>query len=317
MLSTFTKSVIDRYSFLFLLALVNAYCAEHIIYSPEEIQQHKSFCIKKMSNDPKNLSDPSYQMKRAIRTILGNDCDYIPKVVGAGEIFYEGTIPYQLMHNGVKIHLNCYYECQWLTDVMYGLKGHHEPQEEKCFFEVLKYMPEGATMIELGAYWAYYSLWFNTHVKNAKNYLIEPDPKRLVTGEKNFELNNKIGSFKRGFVGKMKDHEPNIDGAEWISIDDFIEQNNIQHINILHADIQGAETEMLETTIKYLDRIDYFFISTHGDTCHLPCLTFFKEHDYIILAEHNHYQSCSGDGLIVAKRKNAAGPDHIAIERYQ
>ena len=48
-------------------------------------------------------------------------------------------IPYQLMHNGSrKIILNSYSDTQWLTDVIYGLKGHHEPQEEKCFYEVLK-----------------------------------------------------------------------------------------------------------------------------------------------------------------------------------
>ncbi len=288
-----------------------------IFYSSAEMQEHKRKSKERMSSNPRNLHDKTYQMQRALLTISGSDTDYIPKVAGAGEIFTDGIIPYQLMHNGIKIVLHSYYDTQWLTDVIYGLKGHHEPQEEKCFYEVLKYMPDNATMIELGSYWAYYSLWFASQIKNANNYLIEPDPRRLEVGRKNFELNNKTGFFQRGFVGKMTDDEPDISGTELISIDNFMEHENIKHINILHADIQGAETEMLETTIKHIDNIDYFFISTHGDRHHLPCLQFFKNHQFTILAEHSAAESYSGDGLIVAKRKGVAGPDTISIQKHR
>ncbi len=288
----------------------------YIIYSHDEMQEYKKKCTEKMSSNLANLQDPTYQMQRALRTVLGDDADYIPKVVGAGEIFYDEAVPYQLMHNGVKIVLNSYYDVQWLTDVIHGLKGHHEPQEEKCFYEVLKYMPENAIMIELGSYWAYYSLWFNFRVKNAKTYLIEPDVRRLEIGKKNFELNNKVGIFRRGFAGKMIDEDPDIMGAEWISLDDFIESQGIEHVNILHADIQGGESDMLQTTVKHVDTIDYFFISTHGDHIHLSCLHFFKTHGFTILAEHTSPESCSGDGLIVAKRIGVAGPEEIAIRKY-
>jgi hypothetical protein len=290
--------------------------AEYIFYSAKQMQEHKKNCIKNIRSNPANIKDSTYQMKRAIRTILGDDCDYIPKVIGAGEIFNDGTTAYQLMHNGVKVILNSYYDSQWLTDVIYGLKGHHEPQEEKCFYEVLKYIPDNATMIELGSYWAYYSLWFAFEIKGAQNYLIEPDPKRLEIGRKNFELNNKTGIFKRGFAGVMIDQDPDISGAQWISIDDFIDKEGIKHVHILHADIQGGETKMLETTIRHLSNIDYFFISTHNPTNHIPCLHFFKTHGFIILAEHSDDESCSGDGLIVAKRKGVVGPDQIPIRKY-
>ena len=105
--------------------------------------------------------------------------------------FYEGMVAYRRMHNSIRVVANCYYNTQWLTDVIYGLKGHHEPQEEKCFYEILKYIPENGTMIELGAYWAYYSLWFASEIKGAKNYMIEPDPRNLEVGKKNFELNHR------------------------------------------------------------------------------------------------------------------------------
>ncbi len=75
---------------------------------------------------------------------------------------------------------------------------------------------------------------------------------------------------------------------------------------------------MLETAVKHLDNIDYFFISTHDvQTAHIPCLAFFKAHDLIILAEHTVYESFGGDGLIVAKRKGVAGPDLIEISKHR
>ena len=289
----------------------------YIVYSPAEMQEHKIKCTEQMRSNPANLKDHTYQMQRAIKTVLGDDADYIPKVIGAGEIFYDKGVPYQLMHNGIKILLHSYYDVQWLTDVIHGLKGHHEPQEEKCFYEVLKHMPENATIIELGSYWGFYSLWFLSAIKNGKAYLIEPDPKRLEIGKKNFALNNKSGFFKRGFAGAMLDGEPDFTGAECILVDDLIESQGIDHVNILHADIQGAEYAMLKSTVKHFDKIDYFFISTHEPAVsQQEIINFFKNHGCIILAEHNGPESCSGDGLIVAKRKGVAGPERIAIRKY-
>lgn len=290
----------------------------YIVYSHDEMQEYKNKCKERMASNPVNLKDPTYHMPRALLSLACDDTDYIPKKIGAGEIFHDKVPSYQLMHNGTKVVLNSYYDVQWLTDVIHGLKGHHEPQEEKCFYEVLKYMPENATMIELGSYWAYYSLWFASEIKGAQNYLIEPDPRRLEVGRKNFNLNNKTGKFIRGFAGIMQDTEPDCHGAEWISIDNFMDREGIKHLNILHSDIQGAEAAMLETTVKHLDNIDYFFISTHDvQTAHIPCLEFFKAHGLIILAEHTVYESFGGDGLIVAKRRGAIGPDHIQISKHR
>lgn len=283
-------------------------------YTAEEMATHKEACIAQILSNPANHNNPSYQLERTIRCILGDDSDYIPKVAGAGEVFFDESVPYQRMHNGIKIILNSYYDSQWLTDVMHALKGHHEPQEEKCFYEILKFIPDNATMIELGSYWGYYSLWFAESVEHAHNYLIEPDLHRLTVGKKNFELNQKEASFHQAFAGILRDREPDATGATYVAIDDFMHQHNISHLNILHADIQGAEVEMLETTVSVLDRIDYFFISTHNT--HEECINFFNTHGLIIVAEHSHTESCSGDGLIVAKRAGAPGPDSVSIRKY-
>lgn len=301
---------------LFFSSILSNTIAESRFSKLDTLAIHKYKFIDNIKNNPIYKSDQKYQMQRAIKTILGDDCDYIPKVEDAGKIFISEPYSYQVMHNGIKIILNSYYDVQWITDVISALKGHHEPQEEKCFYEVLKTLPENATMIELGSFWGYYSIWFSSQIKGAKNYLIEPDPKRLEIGKKNFSLNNLSAEFRRGFVGTMKDDEPDISGAKWISIDDFIEEENIDHIHILHSDVQGAEADMLMTTINHLDIIDYFFISTHGYEQHQKCLFFFKLHDFKIVAEHQDIESCSGDGLIVAKRAQCAGVEHISIKKY-
>ena len=323
-----------RYLFLQLSAFIlfsNAQCGTHeiliahqeerIVCSKEEMEEHKRQCKEKILANPATYQDPTYQLQRALGTISADDCDSIAKVPLAGEIFDDEDVSYQLMHNGVKIMTHSYYDVQWLTDVIYGLKGHHEPQEEQVFHEVLKYMPENATMLELGSYWGYYSLWFAQEIKgNVRNYLVEPDVRRLEIGRKNFELNQKTGIFRRGYVGVFSDtghYCPDITGAEYISIDSFMEQEGIDHVNLLHADVQGGEYGMLLSCIEHLKDIDYFVISTHDYwVYHLPCLNFLEAHGYVILAEHTPQESCSCDGLIVARRADVFGPDQIFVKKY-
>ena len=95
----------------------------------------------------------------------------IPRVPNAGEII-KGK---QLMHNGLKINVGSYYGPEVAQQLKIN-KGVHEPQEELVFSEVLKHIKSNSTMIELGAFWSFYSMWFHSHVPNAKNFMVEPDP---------------------------------------------------------------------------------------------------------------------------------------------
>ena len=256
------------------------------------------------------------ELKQRILITTGcHDCDPIPKVPHAGEVFVDGELRYQLMHNSVRVVEDCY--CgSWMTEVIRLLKGHHEPQEEKIFHEVLKYLSPGATMVEVGSYWAYYSLWFRQALKNATNYMIEPDPNNLTVGKRNFAINSADGNFFQYSIGRTSlDARPfrcESDGQEHpvaeISIDDFVSSMGLKRIDLLLADVQGAELPMLEGALESINsgKIRFLFLSTHHHSIsghpltHQQCLQFLRERGAHVIAAHNVTESYSGDGLIVA-----------------
>lgn len=256
------------------------------------------------------------ERKRVLMTAGCRDCDSIPKVPGAGQTFdsESGSERYQRMHNGIRIVEDCY--CgRWMTELIRLLEGHHEPQEERVFHELLQYVPRGGTMLELGSWWAYYSLWFQSRVPDAKLYLVEPDPRRLEDGKRNFALNGARGSFFLGSIGRDS-HAPLPfrceDGSEFAipqySVDDFLTQRGIDRVEILLADIQGAELEMLESASKSMQqgKIRFLVLSTHHHSIshdpltHQRCLKILQQGGAHIMASHSISESYSGDGLIVA-----------------
>ena len=240
--------------------------------------------------------------------LLCRDCDYIPKVEGSGKIYNGSKGEYQLMHNGVKVFKDCYHE--FITKIIHGLNGHHEPQEEKLFFEILKHIEPGSTMLELGSFWSYYSLWFKKEVSGATNYMIEPNSQKMKVGIQNFELNGyDSNNFIEGCIGNK--HQKKVLFKDWDntkyempmwSIDYFMEHYGLYKLGVLHSDVQGAENDMLKGAHLSFGskKIDHVFISTHGDKIHQDCIYFLENYNYNIICSHTVEESFSGDGLIVA-----------------
>jgi FkbM family methyltransferase len=261
--------------------------------------------------------------QRVLTTICCDDCEDLPKVEDAGKIFETNDKnPYQLTHNGLKILKDCYYG-SWMTTLIRLLHGHHEPQEEKIFHMVLKHMPSNAVMIELGSYWGYYSMWFQKEIEGARNFLIEPDPKNIIIGKNNFELNNMQGHFTQAMVGAKS--ADNASFTDWdynkhlipaITIDDFALHNNLDYIHILHSDIQGAEVEMLKGCSRLIaeKRIAYFFVSTHRGV-HELCFNILHDAGLDIILSITREESFSADGLIVAKLPGIPGPGECNVSR--
>jgi FkbM family methyltransferase len=261
------------------------------------------------------------EQRRVEEATLCADADYIPKVPGAGSVSVDASgNRVQLMHNGVRVLADGYYG-DFMTQIIQRMKGHHEAQEEKVFYEVLKAIPAGATMIELGSYWAYYSLWFQTVIKGGRNFMIEPAKSSIQCGMKNFALNGLRGDFTQALVGKtsspdwqQSELKPSMDEVRRVAIRDFVRARHIDEVAILHSDIQGFEFDMLLGCGDLIDakKIGFFFISTHSVKVHFQCRAHLARKGYTIIAEHTPKESYSEDGLVVA---SAAAMPPIKISR--
>lgn len=247
--------------------------------------------------------------KRIKHVLESADNKFIPKVEDAGEI-RNGT---QVMHNGLLIKLGSYYGPEYSKMLLLS-KGVHEPQEERVFQEVLKAMPSGAIMLEMGAFWSFYSMWFNTKVKDAVNYMVEPDAFNMGQGVRNFKLNKLKGTFIKAFVGDEMKDTPEV---KMVSVDGLVDQYNISFLHMLHSDIQGFEFEMLKGAMKSFqeNKIGYVFISTHSNELHDACIDFLVQRNFIILASANLDESFSEDGLIAARAPYFEGIGPVVISK--
>lgn len=245
------------------------------------------------------------------------DCDYIPKVKDAGKIKKVGKKEYQVMHNGLLVEAGGYFG-DWMVETIKSLKGHHEPQEEKAFYEILKHIPNNSVMIELGSYWSYYSMWFNKATKGAVNYCCEPDPVNLKLGMRNSDANkldriNFISAAAGSDDGKEISFKPQEGDRDPVtvkvkSIDGLVSDEGIERLELVHMDVQGAELEALKGAEQSIKKgvVRFVFVSTHHyliseDTrLHEKCIEYIEELGGHIIVEHAIHESFSGDGLIVA-----------------
>lgn len=235
-----------------------------------------------------------------------DDTKNIPKVENAGKVVSHNGNNVILMHNGVMVHEGSYHG-QWMSDVIEYLQGHHEPQEEKLFYEILKHIEPNSTMIECGSFWSYYSLWFNKQIENAKNYMIEPNPHKCELGKMNFELNNFEGTFLNGCIGdtyienyKFSDWDHKIYEMPMFSIDWLVENYKIKKISVLHADIQLHEMELLNGAENSFQNnlIDFLFLGTH--TPNRPFIKKIELYGYKIINSFEVSESFFDDGLVLA-----------------
>jgi len=170
---------------------------------------------------------------------------FIPKHPDAGTC--KGG--HLIMHNGVRVLPTCY--LGWQNYVMVrDARGVHEPEEERVFMDVLRTLGPGATMVELGAYWAFYSLWFQQAIEGARSVLVEPTLSNLNYGRKNFRINGRKGTFVHAFIGA---EEAERNGQRTVTVDSIARESGLDSIDILHADIQGHERTMLDGARELLD----------------------------------------------------------------
>lgn len=249
------------------------------------------------------------------------DADGLPRVAGAGGFSRHGGHDVQLMHNGVLVKRGGYYG-DWTAEIIERLEGVHEPQEEKAVAAVLERLAQQPrssdppVCVELGSYWAYYSLWFLNDFPAGTAVCLEPDPNFMQVGVTNFALNNRSGTFIAGAVGTPADSL-----VDFVSVSDGLSrptklytlsslmlEAGLERVDILFVDIQGAEISLLESAQDLLrtGAIRFLVISTHdiGTTgsamTHRHAEALLVAAGAHIVCEHSVTESFSADGLIVA-----------------
>ncbi len=243
------------------------------------------------------LNHPYYDRFKEILSDPTNA--WIERIQDAGKI-EEGLVT---MYNGLKVYKDCYYDN--FSDIFWLNGGVHEPQEEFVYHHILRGIKNPMPiMLELGSYWAFYSMAFMQKFPLGKAFCVESDPNFMAQGQRNFALNGFEADFTCGFIGNNR-----------IRVDDFCEQKGIKHLDILHSDIQSFEYEMLSGANKMLteQRIDNIFISTHSQELHYACLKAICDLNYNLVVSVDMNESYCCDGIIVAQsRKVTHTPYNVA-----
>lgn len=255
-----------------------------------------------------------------LQTIACADSDHLDKVPNAGEVVKRGSQSVQVMHNGIVVEEGCYYG-PWMTEIIRALRGHHEPQEELAFATLVRRIREQPgqsrrTIVELGSFWAYYSLWFLNEFPDGRAICVEPDPHYLDVGRRNFALNGRVGTFIHGAVGPNPGaslrFQCESDGSQvevpQVNLESLLTDTNTASVDVLLVDIQGAEVSLLEKTTDLLSAgvCRFAVISTHhhaisgSAVTHQTCVDLVNRAGGRVITDHSVSESCSGDGLIVA-----------------
>ena len=258
--------------------------------------------------------------ERVEMTCSCRDTDYIPKVKASGDIQKTTSGKVQIMHNGLKLVYGGYHG-DWMAKIIKNLKGHHEPQEEKAFYEVMQVLQKtkqkSFSIIELGSFWSYYSLWFLKELSSSKAFCYEPDPVNMKIGKKNATVNKLNPFFESAAAGSADgtlislalDSNPSENIKVKIrSVDSIVSEHKLEQVDILHMDVQGVELDTLQGSLQIIveKKVRFLFVSTHHYSfskdvaTHQKCIEFIVKNGGKIIASHNVLESYSGDGLIVA-----------------
>ncbi|MGL4376211.1 MAG: FkbM family methyltransferase [Microcoleaceae cyanobacterium] len=247
-------------------------------------------------------------------TISCRDSESIPKVPNAGAVEIVDGKPVQIMHNGLKVSYGGYHG-DWTANIIHGLRGHHEPQEEKAFNEILRYCRPKTCILELGAFWAYYSMWYLKSIPFSAAYCLEADANHIAVGQENMRLNGLDAGFVHACVDDqfIEQRQFDTESGESVTMPQHTVPSVMAHfrldeIEILHADVQGSELGLLSscTPLFAAGKIRFVVVSTHhvsisgSSSTHTDCVALLKANGANILCEHDEHESFSGDGLIVA-----------------
>lgn len=253
--------------------------------------------------------------ERVVMTCSCRDSDNIPKVPDAGKVITQNGQSIQIMHEGSKVIAGGYYG-DWMIRIIENLQGHHEPQEELAFHHILKHVRPGTLMVELGAFWAYYSNWYLGAVPGSAAVCVEPDENNLECGRRNLALNHREALLINACIGEQylpslairRESDQRTINVPCHNMESLLEVIDGRPIELLHIDAQGAELPFISSARSVIERglVRFLLVSTHHESIsgspstHQDCLREILAMGGTILAQHSVEESFSGNGLIAA-----------------
>jgi len=158
---------------------------------------------------------------------------------------------------------------------------------------------ENPVMVELGAFWSLWSILFGKQFPKGRIVIVEEklDPS-LRAGLINLNINKLAASVHYARVSK-------IPGPGKITIEEITKQNQIDHIDVLHMDIQGAEWELRNTINDMLKSgvIKNLVMATHNDQNHEKLVSLFDNDKCKVYESTPRGSSRGADGEIIVGRR--------------
>jgi FkbM family methyltransferase len=197
--------------------------------------------------------------------------------------------------------------------------------------DILEYFipDEEDTVVDVGAHIGLYTIITAKRVgPTGKVIAIEPDPENFKILKKNISLNQlsnvePLECAAYSAKKKLKLFLPEVEGGRTIfntviqdrvrSCNDFLEveantldnilnENNVQRVNWIKIDVEGAELEVLKGASNVLkaNKSIILLIEIHGRETYLQVINFLKAHDLHIIYEKNNEK---GDwGHVIARK---------------
>ena len=202
--------------------------------------------------------------------------------------------------------------------------------EYEMFQEILNKVSnkENPIMIEIGCWWAFWSLCFRKKFPNGKNILVELGKRHISIGINNFKLNNFSethywGGFFLGNSNTYSNVKSNYDfpklpneyfdenlmgkmtGPE-LEFIDIYSIEKLDKIDLLHMDIQGSEMPLIDdlhNNYKFIltEKIDNIVVATHSQTIHNNLLEILTNCGFSI-SKNMDFGTVGGDGMLIATK---------------
>jgi hypothetical protein len=184
------------------------------------------------------------------------------------------------------------------------------------FCEILgKINSKNPSMIELGSagvggsfYSVLFEKWFDGNCT-----IINVDPRKEMIEEVRTywkDLHLKNAKLVHGYVGVPLHYQAKpdfeIEKTPYLKVQNLMNENGLNQLDILHADIQGSELPLCVELRSdgIIDKIKYLFISTHfneNENTYYPISEFFSDKNKFKLHFSDPHRGGWGDGLIIVE----------------